>query len=364
MVELRGMDSPAARLTSLDALRGMDMLIILGIDALVYALYPVYSGNSFWQLAREQLGHAPWDGIRLYDCVFPLFVFISGMAMCFSHLRQMDRSPLMILLKLWKRALILVFLGFFVNGIISWDMQQMRFASVLGLIGLSGALAGSLTLLFRGRAVPCVILAGLILIGVGVAQHTGGDFTPGGCINSKIDAILCPGVLYSGSYDPEGPLCVISATALSLLGYSAGRLFLDIESAVSRALTILAAGGALFAAGYFMPTPIIKGVWTPSFVLCSAGIGAACTAVLHLIIDVAGLQKWALPFRVIGLNSLAAYLLVHIVNFQALSARLFSGTWALFLNAEWQRVANAAVALLLIWGLCWFLYNKRVFIKI
>ncbi len=358
------MEAPAARLTSLDALRGMDMLIILGIDALVYALYPIYSGNEFWRQAREQLGHAPWEGLRLYDCVFPLFVFIAGMAMCFSHLRQMDRSPVQILLKLWKRALILVFLGFFVNGIISWDLQQMRFASVLGLIGISGALAGSITLLFRGRVVPCVILAGLILIGVGVAQHTGGNFTPAGSFNSKVDALLCPGVLHSGSYDPEGPFCILSASALSLLGYSAGRLFLDIENAVSRALLMLAAGGALFAAGYFMPTPIIKGIWTPSFVLCCGGIGAGLMAMLHLIVDVAGLQKWVLPFRVIGLNSLVAYLLVHIIDFPALSARLFSGTWALFLSADWQRVANAAVALMLIWGLCWFLYKKRVFIKI
>lgn len=358
------METPAARLTSLDVLRGMDMLIILGLDALVYAIYPLFSSNEFWKTAREQLGHMPWEGLTAYDLVFPLFVFISGMSMCFSHLRHMDYSPLRLLCKIWKRAAILVFLGFFINGVISWDSGSMRYASVLGLIGLSGAIAGSITILFNGRVIPNFIVAGLILIGVGVAQHTGGDFTPTGCFNGKVDALLCPGVLHSGSYDPEGPLCIISATALSLLGYSAGRLFLDIENAVTRALTMLAGGVLLFAAGYFMPTPIIKGIWTPSFVLCCTGVGAVLMAVLHLVVDVAGLQKWALPFRVIGLNPLLAYLIVHIVSFQALSARLFSGTWAFFLNAEWQRVANAAVALVLVWWLCWYLYNKRVFIKI
>lgn len=359
-----GMETPSARLTSLDVLRGMDMLIILGLDALVYALYPLYSGNEAWRLVREQLGHAPWEGLRVYDCVFPLFVFISGMSMCFSHLRQLDTRPWKILLKLWKRAALLVFLGFFVNGIISWDLGSMRFASVLGLIGLSGALAGSITLLTRGRVIPNFIIAGLILVGVGVAQHTGGNFTAGGCVNARIDALLCPGVLYGSSYDPEGPLCIISATALSLLGYSAGRLFLNIENAVTRALTMLAGGAALFIAGYFMPTPIIKNIWTPSFVLCCTGIAAALMSLLHLVVDVAGLQKWALPFRVVGLNALAAYLLIHIVNLQALSARLFSGTWALFLSSDWQRAANATVALLLAWWFCWFLYKKRVFIKI
>lgn len=361
---MQHMETPAARLTSLDALRGLDMLIILGIDALVYSLYPLYSGNGFWKIAREQLGHAPWEGLRLYDCVFPLFVFISGMAMCFSHLRRMDSSPLRLLGKIWVRAIVLVLLGFFVNGIVSWDLQHMRFASVLGLIGLSGALAGSFTLLCRGRVVPNFVMAALILTGVGISQYCCGDFTPRGCFNARVDALLCPGVLHSGSFDPEGPFCILSATALCLMGYSAGRLFLNMENAVLRALTMLSIGAVLFAVGYFLPIPIIKGIWTPSFVLCCAGIGAVLMALLHLVIDVAGLQKWCLPFRVVGLNALAVYLLVHVMDLQALSARALSGTWGLFLSPEWQRVANAAAALLLAWWFCYFLYRKRVFIKL
>lgn len=358
------MDTPSARLTSLDALRGMDMLIILGIDAMVYSIYPLFSGNELWQVARAQLGHAPWDGLRLYDCVFPLFVFIAGMSMCFSQLRQQDASPWKTWRKLWTRALILVFLGFFVNGNISWDMQHMRFASVLGLIGLSGALAGSFTLLCGGRIWSSLIFVVLLLGGVGISQYAGGDFTPGACFNAKVDALLCPGVLYGRSYDPEGPLCVISATALCLLGYCGGRLFLNIANPVLRALTMLAAGSISFALGQIIPLPIIKGIWTPTFVLCSAGISAMLMAVLHLLIDVAGLQKWCMPFRVVGLNALAAYLVVHIVNFHALADRLLGGTWGLFLSQEWQRVANATVALMLAWSFCWFLYRKRVFIKL
>ncbi len=358
------METPSVRLTSLDALRGLDMLIILGLDALVYALYPLYSGNEFWQFARNQLGHAPWEGLRVYDCVFPLFVFISGTAMCFSHLRRMDSTPMQLLRKIWVRALLLVLLGFFINGIISWELRSMRFASVLGLIGISGALAGSLTLLCGGRVLPNLIMTVLLLVSIGTAQFTCGDFTPGGCFNAKVDALLCPGVLHSGSYDPEGPLCILSATALCLLGYSVGRFFLNIENAILRSLIMLGAGLLLFLTGYFLPIPVIKGIWTPTFVLCTAGIGTALLSVLHLLIDVAGLHHLCMPFRVVGLNALAVYMVIHIVDLQALSARAFSGTWGLFLNADWQRVANAAVALMLAWGFCYFLYRKRVFIKI
>lgn len=361
---MQGMETGSARLTSLDALRGMDMLIILGIDALVYSIYPLFNGNEFWQEARAQLGHAPWAGLRLYDCVFPLFVFIAGMSMCFSQLRQMDSPGWRVLRKLWTRAALLVILGFFINGNISWDLQHMRFASVLGLIGLSCAFAGSFSLLCGGRIWASLVLVTLLLTGVGIAQYAGGDFTPGGCFNAKVDALLCPGVLHSGSYDPEGPFCIISATALCLLGYCGGRLFLNIANPVLRALTMLAAGVILFAAGQLIPLPIIKGIWTPTFVLSCAGIGAVLMSVLHLLIDVAGLQKWCMPFRVVGLNALAAYMVIHIVNFQALSARLLGGTWGLFLCPDWQRVANAAVALLLAWWFCYFLYRKRVFIKL
>ena len=171
---------PAAqRLESLDALRGMDMLIILGIDALVYSIYPLFNGNEFWQEARAQLGHAPWAGLRLYDCVFPLFVFIAGMSMCFSQLRQMDSPGWRVLRKLWTRAALLVILGFFINGNISWDLQHMRFASVLGLIGLSCALAGSFTQFCGGRIWASLVLVTLLLTGVGIAQYAGGGFHAG-----------------------------------------------------------------------------------------------------------------------------------------------------------------------------------------
>lgn len=356
------METPGVRLNSLDALRGLDMLIILGIDTLVYTLYPLYSSNEGWQWLRQQMGHAAWEGLHLYDCVFPLFVYMAGMAMFFSLNRRMEHSPWKTLRKLWWRALVLVFLGFLVNGAISWDLAQMRCASVLGLIGLSGALAGTLVLACGGSMRGALLLAAGILSGIGLAQQLGGDYSPAGSINAWVDARLCPGVLYSGSYDPEGPLCILSATALNLLGYSTGRLFMLMPQRGLRVATLLATGVGLLAAGWFLP--VIKGIWTPGFVLCSAGIGAICMAVFHLIIDVLGWERWSLPLRIVGLNALAAYVITHLVSFHILANRILGGTWGLFLSADQVRVANAATALLLDWLLCCFLYRKRVFIKL
>ncbi len=352
------------RLCSLDALRGLDMLLILGVDVLVYRMYQYCPQNGVLQLLREQMGHAPWEGLRVYDCIFPLFVFLSGIAMALSMQRRRDAeaSTAQQLLHLFRRAMLLVVLGWVVNGPLSWDLQRMRFASVLGLIGISGALAGCWVLAGTSWRWFSIAGSGLIILAVGGMQHYGGDFTPAGCFNAKVDALLCPGVLHSGSYDPEGPLCILSATALCLLGHSAGQLFL--HTGTGKRLFLLAAGSILLPlSACFMP--VIKGIWTPAFVLCTAGIGCGLMLAFHVVADLLRLQFWCKPLLVVGSNALFIYLIVHLVDMQALAARLSSGTWLLLLpNNGWQHIATSGTAILLAWLLCYVLYKRRIFIRI
>lgn len=130
------------RLHSLDALRGLDMLIILGLDALVLLLASRNPENAFLREAARQMSHAHWAGLHLYDLVFPVFVFISGVSMFFSLAKYTggNSSAAPGLLHLWKRAFVLAFLGLLVNGTLTWT-EDMRYASVLGLIGFSCAIA-------------------------------------------------------------------------------------------------------------------------------------------------------------------------------------------------------------------------------
>ena len=131
------------RLHSLDALRGLDMLIILGLDALILLLASRNPENGFLQEAARQMTHARWEGLHLYDLVFPVFVFISGASMSFSLAKYTGTSIAPGLFHLWKRAFGLAFLGLLVNGTLTWT-ESMRYASVLGLIGFSCAIAGTL----------------------------------------------------------------------------------------------------------------------------------------------------------------------------------------------------------------------------
>lgn len=351
------------RLNSLDALRGLDMLTIIGLDSLACTLAAAFPESPFWQTVGEQMGHAVWEGLHAYDFVFPLFVFIAGIAMSFSqHKAQLQgRSTAGQLAHLWKRAGLLVILGWVVNGSLSWDAEEMRYASVLGLIGISCAAAGSLALLLRRSSL--LIVASLVLLGgVWLAQSLGGDLTPAGSLNAWLDSRFCPGRLHDGTHDPEGILCIVSASALALSGFLCGHLFLAQTRPLLRLLTLLLIGGLLLTVG--LQGTLIKSIWTPPFVLVTAGTGCLLMALFHLTIDLPGWKAWNSPLRVIGTNALFIYLFTQVLPFHELTERLFGGTLRLLLPENWLAVGHSAAYLLLAWLLCLFLYKKRIFIKL
>lgn len=158
------------------------------------------------------------------------------------------------LLHLWKRALVLAFLGLLVNGTLTWT-ESMRYASVLGLIGFSCAIAGTCILLCR-RTGAVASAAGFILALITLLQFTCGNFTPDGSVNSWVDRHWLAGRLHGGVFDPEGPLCVVSASVLCLGGWLAGK-FLK-ESRLSPVHLCAARQGQAFS---FSAPP---GCWTAS----------------------------------------------------------------------------------------------------
>lgn len=357
------MSHSSVRLASLDALRGLDMLCILGVDTLVVTLAPLFPESEGWKLLRGQFGHVEWKGFTVYDLVFPLFVFLAGVSLAFSLRRQaaLGRERWRMFLKLLRRALVLVVLGWLVNGPLSWQVQEMRFASVLGLIGISGLAAGAVVLAAKGRVAVAVTAAALLTAAVGAAQYGGGDLTPDGSVNAYLDGHYLIGRLHDGPYDPEGLLCLVSATALALVGYAAGRVLM-LGGLLRRLLLLGGVGALLLAAGWQLP--VIKRIWTPGFVLCCAGCGMLLTALFHVAVDVCRFRAWSLPLQVVGCNALAAYLISHLFDWWGLSVRLSAGTWSCLLPAEWVRPAVAATMLLLLWGLCSFLYRQGVRIKV
>jgi predicted acyltransferase len=361
-----------SRLLSLDTLRGFDMFWIIGGDAFFRALAEV----THWGWARgwaAQLEHAEWAGFHFYDLIFPLFMFISGVAIPFSLLakaeKTADRRP--IYLRLVRRSLALVLLGLVYNRLPGLQFATQRYASVLGQIGLAYLFAGLILLnvrTLRGRlAAVAGILAGYAAVQllVPVPGIGAGVLTPEGSINGWIDRLLLPGRLYDKVFDPEGILCVVSATSVTLMGGLAGLVLRsDRHPAYRKAIILAASGIGLTSLGYVLGGwyPIIKKAWTATFDIYAAGLSFTLLALFYVIVDVWRLRKWTFFFRVIGLNSITIYLGSRMVDFDFMSKFWFGGL---------ARLAGSAGPLVLLagtvaveWLVLYFLYKKNIFLRV
>ena len=198
---------PAAsqRLLSLDALRGFDMLFIMGFAGLVTALCKLCPGEfSDWMTA--QMGHADWNGFFHHDTIFPLFLFIAGISFPFSLAKQREKgmSERSIYLKVIRRGLTLVALGFVYSGLFKLDFATLRLPSVLGRIGLAWMFAALLFVNFNVRT--RAVIAAAILLGYGLllqfvaAPDAGGagPLTLEGNIVGYVDRIVMPSHLLGG----------------------------------------------------------------------------------------------------------------------------------------------------------------------
>lgn len=357
--------STMPRLESLDALRGADMLCILGLDAFFYSLYALNPGEITCFLAVE-FGHRAWEGLAVYDLIFPLFVFISGAAMAFSLDKKRSRgiSDFLQILGLFRRGILLTFIGFVLQGGLSFNFSETRFASVLALIGLSNAIGGTVAVLLKS---PGKILAALAAIAgsITLAQFLGGNFTPENSVNAKIDAALLPGKMHDAIFDPEGILCVISASVSVLFGYLAGIFVRSDTKRILKPLGLALAGALLLGiafladhAGY----PVIKKLWTQSFVFAAGGWSLIAFAVFYTLFDILPLKRLAFPLRIIGVNALAIYIMQWILPFDAVSALLFGGLASCCGKAA--ALTLVAGSILLKWLLLYWLNRRAIYFKI
>lgn len=358
------------RLASLDALRGFDMLWIIGGGLLIELLTKKFPSM---QPLAEQMDHVQWAGFHFEDLIFPLFVFISGVAMAFATHKhqQQGASVAWMSWRTVRRALLLIFFGACYNGMLKFDWPNTRWCSVLGLFAVSGLIGGFIAqhtktikaLLFWALGIFVGIAGIHFFLKIGTY---GGSFAQGEMINCWFDQLI-PGHLYGGTWDPEGPLNGISASVLVLLGCSAGRYLIqncEPEKQNKNVLIFIATGLVLIgvAVALSFEYPIIKKAWTGSFNFLTAGIGFVLLAIFYWIIDVCKFTKWSFPFRVIGVNAITIYLMTVFPGFWSLNEKIFGGFYGLFGN--WSDVVQCLTLLLLEWSVLYFFWCKKIFLKL
>jgi predicted acyltransferase len=365
--------SPKERLQSLDTLRGFDMLMLMAGCGIIAALAEA-TGWGWLETLALQTEHVEWEGFRFYDLIFPLFMFVSGVAIPYAIHSKIEKGVARsrLLRKIFIRLVALVALGLLYNGVLQRGFTEMRVASVLAQIGFGYFFAALIFLYSKNIRIAVVWLIG-ILAGVTVLQmfvpvpgYGAGTFEPAGTINAWLDQRLLPGRLYDEVFDPEGILCIVSAIAVTLMGAFAGYVIRSTPLSPSRkSLYILIAGAVLviLALGLSPVYPIIKKMWTVPYVLLAGGISAMLLATFYYVIDVRGSKSWTLFFRVYGMNSITIYVGARIISFYGIS-RFFLNWISVHFSEEWGAVFIALGVLALQEGVLYYMYKNKIFLRV
>ena len=368
--------SPSERLMSLDALRGFDMTWIVGADALGHALGKLDAGPVVRALAT-QLDHVAWEGFRFYDLIFPLFVFMIGVAIPFSVGKLVEREGVgAAVFRILRRTVLLYVLGLIYYGGIARGVDMIRLLGVLQRLALCYGFAALCFVFLKPKTMVMVTVGLLVgywaaLTFIPVPGIGAGDFAEGRNLTNWIDREFLPLRKWDKTHDPEGILSTFPAFASCLLGVFAGRLLLDGgKSGEQKAYWLAGAGlvGLVLGYAWGFQFPIVKKLWSSSFVLVAGGWSALLLSLFYYVIDVRQVRGWAMPFVWVGTNALTIYLVSNVVDFDALSTRFVGGPVAAWLDASVGpnvgAVGLALVGLLLCFLFCRFLYRRQLFLRL
>jgi predicted acyltransferase len=401
-------DPEPQRLMSLDALRGFDMFWILGADSFVYALHEMNQSPPVTWLAAE-LDHAEWAGFHFYDLIFPLFVFMMGVSMVFSLPRIIERAGRgAAISRVLRRGVLLFVIGLIYSGGFTNPWPDMRLMGVLNRIALCYLFGGLLFIFLRPKMLVAVAVA--LLLGYwallarvpfpDVRPVPGGDaiitreagftnvtqlnltstnlihgsYLQGVNLTDYLDQKYLPGRKYDGTYDPEGILSTLPAIATALLGVFAGLLLKNpAVSDLKKVAWLLGCGAVGVALGFLWGTefPVIKKIWTSSFVLVAAGYSALLLGAFYWIVDIKKQRRWCQPFVWIGMNPITLYLASNFMGglgFEKLARRLAGGPVKSFFDSHiasgFGDLVIAAVAVALFLWFARFLYQRKIFLRL
>jgi len=361
------------RLYSLDALRGFDMLWIIGADEFFHQMGKAM-GTPFWQSLSTQFTHPAWDGFHVYDLIFPLFLFLAGVSTPYSIGRSLSegKTKQQVMLRVVKRGLILVLLGLvYNNGLQLRPLADIRFSSVLGRIGIAYMLA-NIIYIYAKEKMQIIWFAGLLIAYWLILKFTSapgypaGDLTMEGNFASYVDRSILPGKLSLGIHDTVGFLNNIPAISTALAGIVTGIYLKRTDIAKQQKAMVMAVAGLVslvIAQVWNLDFPINKNMWSSSFVMHTTGLSLLLMALFYYIIDVLGYQQWAFFFKVIGMNSILIYISGKFINWKYTTNGFFQ--WLIeWVGEPYNLVVLSLCMILVKWIFLYILYQKKTFLRV
>lgn len=400
---VRSLPSPElanTRLASIDAYRGLVMLLMMAEVLHLARVAVAVPQSGVWRFLARHQTHVEWTGCSLHDLIQPSFSFLVGVALPFSIASRASRAESrthMTLHALW-RALLLTLLGVFLRSIDA-SRTNWIFTDTLSQIGLGYPL---LFLLGFRPAREHWIAVVAILVGywsvfvlhpiadatynysqVGVSPawldaHGLGGFQAHWQKNANLgfafDAWFLnlfprdqPFVFNRGGY---ATLSFIPTLATMILGLVAGGVLRSAREPSGKVRWLAFAGIIALAAGWGLGwlgvVPVVKRLWTPSWVLISGGWCFLLLAAFYAVIDVSGRKRWAFPLVVVGVNSIAAYLIAHLFEdfiAKSLKTHLGASVFRAF-GVPFEPLLHGAAVLFVMWLLLWWMQRRKLFLKI
>ncbi len=374
-------ETPAAqttRLLSVDALRGFDMFWLLGGEQIVHGLCAGAAAGTFAHALDEQFEHVSWAGLHFYDFIFPLFLFLIGVAIPLSVDKRLARgdSRGKILGHGILRFLAMVFIGFFTTGnMLSWNIEAMRLSySVLMMLGFGYLIALVLVLYtsLRGQ----IFATAIILIGYWAVQmfipvpgHHPGEFEKGAIFGDWLYDLSLGrlGKPWKSMYGRGWPINLWPHGATAMQGVFAARILRSEASDTRKLRWLLWLGGGCLVAGllWSLHFPIVKNRWTSSYVLVCGGLSYGLLALFWWVIDVRGWRRGLGLWLAIGANSILAYVLAAVVMGPVVkfARRIFEKLF----HAPDGTVENLMI-ILLGYGLAWaaliWMRHRKIFLRL
>ena len=388
----------SGRVVSLDVLRGTVMALMLNEATHLHEVARSFPNSWFWSVIAFNTDHVPWQGCSLHDLIQPAFSFLVGAALPFSIASRKAKGqgfPKMLGHAAW-RALLLMALGIFLRSQRS-SQTYFTFEDTLTQIGLGYV---PLFLLGFTRVRTQIIATVLILIcfwgafalypapgpnfdyaRVGVPpdwQHNYTGFLSHWNKNSNLSWAF--DVWFLNLFPREHPfvfneggwstLSFIPTLATMILGLLTGE-WLNSEKSTGEKLRGLVIGGAvLLMLGLVWqwagPCPIVKRVWTSSYTLYSGGWVVLMLAGFYALTEWKGWRRWAFPLIVVGMNSIAIYVMSWTMEpffFSALHIHLGPLISAV-VSPTFQPVVYGLGIMLIFWLTLFWMYRRKIFLRI
>ena len=369
--------SPVARNVAVDTYRGFVMLLMMAEVLQLARVAQALPGNWFWSFLAYHQTHVDWAGCSLHDTIQPGFSFLVGVALPYSISRRLAKGATfrgMLGHALW-RSLLLIALGIFLRSTHS-PRTYFTFEDTLTQIGLGYPflfLLGFRPPRWQWTALAAILtgywVAWALYPAPGFAAHWSEFSNVGNAFDQwflNLFPRTTPFVANSGGYLT---LSFIPTLGTMILGLAAGRWLracaprIPMKRLLVAGIVGIASGLLLHLAGV---CPIVKRIWTPSWTLFSGGLCFLFLAGFCWVVEVKGYRKWAFPLVVIGINSIAAYLIAHLFErFIMDSFRIHLGPYAFqVFGPALEPLMRGAAVLLTYWLILFWMYRRKLFLRV